>query len=223
MRRLFVIATALLGCVLPGPPAQAAPTAVALWHLDEKSGTRMVDRSGHGNDGRIDKVTLGLQGFKGGAYGFDGRASLVTIPDDRSLDPGTAPITISAYLQVPSSLGLGDYNVIQKGTATARGGAYKLEIAGFAGQLGRPDCAFNGVAGKARVVGNRAISDSRWHRVQCVLTASSISLFVDGVQQQRVPNSIGSVSNSSAVTVGGKPNKTHFYRGNLDEVTITIG
>jgi hypothetical protein len=34
---------------------------------------------------------------------------------------------------------------------------------------------------------------------------------------------VGSIANSVAVTIGGKPNDTHFYQGRADEVSITIG
>jgi hypothetical protein len=57
----------------------------------------------------------------------------VRVPDPSgALNPGSALLTISVYLKVAANLVAGDYNVVQKGQASATGGAYKLEIFGKA-------------------------------------------------------------------------------------------
>lgn len=209
-------------------PASAAAGVAALWHLDEAPGsTTMVDSSGNGHDGTISPdVVLGVPGFSGTAYEFTGSNPIVRVPDPSgSLNPGTAPLTLSAYLKVPSSLGAGDYNVLQKGQATASGGAYKLEIVGqiTSARFGYPDCAFNSPGVKQRVYGPRAINDGAWHLVECHLTADAVYASVDSVNGKVLPRKVGSIANTVDVTLGGKPNNTHYFQGVADEVSISIG
>lgn len=203
-------------------------TVVALWHMDEQPGaTTMVDSSGYGHNGVIGNgVTLGQPGYLGTAYSFTGTGpGLVRVPTDTSLNPGSAPIAISAYLKVSSSLAAGDYNAVQKGTATATGGSYKLEVYGVStsAKFGFPDCAFNSPGGKNRVYGPRSIADGTWHHVVCHLTATQAYVTVDDVSGKVASRTATTISNTSDVTVGGKPTQTHYLWGDLDEVSITIG
>lgn len=221
---------ALVGSVgalsLAASPAAASPTTAALWHMDEPAGTRtMVDFSGWHNDGSVPAgVTAGIAGAAGSAYHFDGR-SLVRVPHDASLNPGTAPITISAWIRVPASLGKGDYNVVQKGVATTTGGAYKLEIhASTTRKFGFPACAFNGpTTAKNRVYGPVRVNDGKWHRVECHLTATQAYAVVDGQSGPVAKRAVSSISNTTDVTLGGKPTNKHYFVGDLDEVSIRIG
>jgi Concanavalin A-like lectin/glucanases superfamily len=221
------VLTGLTVAAPAGTAAAASPVRVALWHMDERAGaTRMIDSSGRGNDGKIGtSVVTGAPGMIGSAYQFDGSSAIVTVPDAPSLNPGSAALQIDADIKVPANLGVGDYNVLEKGTAAAAGGAYKLEIHGLNDrQFAFPDCAFNGPGqGKTVVYGPRKINDGVWHRVTCVLTATEAWLAIDGVSGPTKPNRVGSIANHSVLTIGGKPNGTHFFRGSLDEVVITVG
>lgn len=231
------MAAAALIAIAPSATAdQIAPTVVALWHMDEPEGlSTMVDSSGFGNDGRVSSDVLqGVSGVLGTAYAFTGSAAIVNVPDGTgSLNPGTSPLLVSASLNVPTDLTAGDYNIIQKGTATAQGGAYKLEV--FAPtsrknpKWGYPDCAANtsatatDVAHKDRAYGPQRINDGLWHVVQCHLTETQLYVTVDDVKGTAVTRTVGAISNSVGVTLGGKPTNTHYFRGMLDEVSITIG
>jgi len=68
---------ALLGLVVIALPAHAVPTTVAHWAMDEAAGTVMNDSSGFGNSGMLQNVTLGVPGFTGTGYGFNGTSSLL--------------------------------------------------------------------------------------------------------------------------------------------------
>ncbi|WP_441970726.1 LamG-like jellyroll fold domain-containing protein [Pedococcus sp. 2YAF34] len=222
-------ATGVLALVgLATAPAFASPGVTAMWHLDESAGsTTMVDSSGGGHDGTISSgVRVGLPGVLGSAYGFSGSGSIVRVPDPTgALNPGRAPLTISAYLQVPADLKSGDYNVLEKGQATATGGAYKLEIAGksSSSKFGYPDCAFNYPGGKQRVYGPKAINDGKWHLVECHLTTDTVYASVDSVRGPALKRTVTSIANTVDLTIGGKPNNSHYFRGLADEITIQIG
>jgi hypothetical protein len=207
--------------------ATTTATTVAHWQMDEPPGAAtMADSSGHGHDGAISDVTLGLAGRSdgSGAYHFDG-GSMVRVPHDAELNPGTAPITISAWIRVPANLRTGDYNVIQKGTATASGGAYKLEVFGKSGKkFGFPACAFNGpTKAKNRVYGPVTIADGQWHHVECHLTATQAYAVVDGRSGPVAKRVVPSIANSTDLTIGGKPTDVHHFIGDLDEVSVSIG
>ncbi|HYO32544.1 MAG TPA: LamG-like jellyroll fold domain-containing protein [Nocardioidaceae bacterium] len=215
---------------------ESVPTVVALWHMEELEGTpTATDASGFGNDGVVSPdVVQGIDGYQGQGYEFTGPAPIVKVPNGKgSLNPGASPLLISARLKVPADLVPGDYNVIQKGTATAKGGAYKLEM--FAPlaltnkKWGFPRCAVNSSATatdikrKNHAYGPYRINDGQWHLVECRLTATSLTVIVDGDSGATVPRTVGPISNSVGLTLGGKPNNTHYFNGALDEASITIG
>jgi len=223
-----VAATLALTALASTAPAFAATTVAAMWHLDESAGaTRMVDTSGGGHDGMISSdVVLGAPGLRGSAYDFNGRGAIVRVPDPNgALNPGRAALTISAALKVPVSLTAGDYNVLEKGQATATGGAYKLEIVGktSSAKFGYPACAFNSSGAKQRVYGPQAVNDGTWHLVECHLTADKVYTSVDGRTGKVLSRTVGSIANTVDLTLGGKPDNTHYFKGLADEVSISIG
>lgn len=186
----------------------------------------MVDSVGTHNGVITGSITLGVTpAVSGTGYEFTGANPIVKVPSTDDLNPYLNPLMISAWLDVPSTLGAGDYNVLQKGTATAIGGAYKMEIVGTTGaKFGYPDCAFNSPGGyKNRVYGPIKINDDTWHEVQCHLTATQAYVTVDGVSGKPIARTVGSIANTVGLTLGGKPNNTHYFNGRVDEVSITIG
>lgn len=226
---LLAVATAVSAAVpaTAAGSALAGPTVVAQWHLDEQPGaTVMADSSGFGHSGMIGSdVVLGVPGVFGTAYSFTGGQPIVRVPTSDDLNPHSLPLTISAYLNVSATLTAGDYNVIQKGQATTTGGAYKLEVFGQTTQkFGYPDCAFNSPGGfNNRVYGPTRINDGAWHHVECHLTDTQAYVTVDGSKGPAAARVVGSIANSTDLTLGGKPNDTHFFSGRADEVSITIG
>lgn len=241
-RRLFVVGTATAMALVGLSYAPSAngqepvPTVVALWHMEEDEGTSTAaDASGNGNDGTVSPdVVQGIDGYLGNGFEFTGPAPIVKVPNGTgSLNPGASPLLISARLKVPAGLAPGDYNVIQKGTATAKGGAYKLEM--FAPlsvsnkKYGFPRCAVNtsatatDIKRKNSAYGPYRIDDGQWHLVECQLTATTLTVTVDGASGVKVARTVGPISNSVGLTLGGKPNNSHYFNGALDEASITIG
>ena len=87
----------------PTPTIQPAPTqgVVSLWHMDETSGTTMVDSVGT-NHGTLHSVTTGLPGFLGSAYGFNGVAGYVSVPSSGSLNPGSSNFSFTVHIKTTS-------------------------------------------------------------------------------------------------------------------------
>lgn len=101
---------------------------VARWKLDETSGTTAIDSSGSGNDGTMnDGLSAGANGINGrvkNGLSFDGVNDDITIPDDNTLDVGTADFTVSTWFKSTSSKT--QQTVVGKGRSGSNGIRYML-------------------------------------------------------------------------------------------------
>jgi hypothetical protein len=200
--------------VVGAQPAFAA--TVGLWHMDESSG-QMVDSSGSSNHGTLQNITRVSPGYngRGRAYSFNGSNSRVVIKNSSSLNPGAKTITITAHVRFSSRppASVGDYDLVRKGS-----GIYKMEILGS----GQGFCRFQGSSGTLSVKGGPDLSDDRWHTIVCTKTSSGIRLTVDGSSTSK-GGSVGSISSGAPLILGGKPNASgDWYKGVMDEVSISI-
>ena len=67
---------------------QTQPGLVALWHMDETSGTTMADAVG-GHTGTLHSVSLGRRRLRSGtAYAFTGARATSSVPTKADLNPG---------------------------------------------------------------------------------------------------------------------------------------
>src|SRR5439155_12704584 len=122
--RKFIAAAAALTVAFSAHAASAA--TVALWHMDETSGSTMRDSVG-ANNGTLKNVALGKSGFLHSAYGFNGSSSIVTVPSSSALNPGSADFSFLVHVKF-SKLPPTDYDLLRKGLSSTAGGDYKLEI-----------------------------------------------------------------------------------------------
>lgn len=199
-------------------PVHAAPTVVALWHMDETSGTTAFDSSGNANDGTLTNIAFVTPGFDGtgGAYSFNGTSRVVTA-NAASLNPGTANISLTAHINTTVLPGaVGDYDLIRKKMSAQ---IYKMEII----KTGQGYCQFKGTVANGVVKGGPNLVDGLWHTIVCSKTSTGISLVVDGVTVATKTITVGSISNTIGVYLGRKPDGTDAYTGLMDEVSITIG
>jgi Concanavalin A-like lectin/glucanases superfamily len=221
---LTVAATALvLGMTVP---AQAA-TPAALWHMDDPPGSQMRDSAGSNDGTALGTVVQGVQpSVSGTAYSFAGARALVDVPDDESLDPGTAPVTLTAHVNLtvapPSQK---DYDLIRKGLGST-GADYKMEIKTVNG-LPQVLCLFQGTIGNVlKKSGARTppLTNGRWHTLRCTKTDSYVQVFIDGVSFGKNSHAAGSISNSEHLLIGARTRSGgDQYQGLMDEVEIDIG
>jgi hypothetical protein len=223
MRRMGLVVAIAAGVV--GVPVQASAATVAVWHMDDTSGTVMTDSAGT-NTGTLVNVQTGVPGHSGTAFRFDGTDSYASVPSTSALNPGTSPITFTAYVRyttTPPSGSTTDYDVLRKGTASDSAQFYKLEIRSD----NRAVCRFVGSqtssTGLLIHTGPR-LNDGRWHSLTCKKTSSRIKLIVDGTTYSKT-GTVGSIANSGPLTLGAKPGNRFmdFYDGDLDEVSVSIG
>jgi hypothetical protein len=213
---MFTAGIALaVGLQLDVDPASAEAQLIAHWKMNEASGSVMRDSIAD-HDGSLHSVQLGVSGFKGTAYGFNGSSSYVSVPSS-GLNPGSAKITITIHLKATSTPATPDWDLIRKGYYETSGGEYKVEYQ----PSGQASCGFKGSSGYAELMAGPALDDGDWHTVRCVKTSSTIQLLVDGTTYSKSAN-VGSISNSERVVIGARPG-SEYFRGSLDQASIRFG
>ena len=191
---------------------------VAFWHMNETSSTDMNDSAG-GHTGTLSQVALGVPGFAGTAFGFNGRTSYVSVPSAADLNPGTANIVLTLHLKTTDVPGLPprDADLIRKGAYAPRTSEYKVELQ----HSGQASCGFEGSAGYGELIAGPRLNNGKWHKVQCIKAPTAIELVVDGKTFAR-PANVGSISNTAPMVIGSRPGGD-WYSGDLDELRIQIG
>ncbi len=230
--RLGAVATAMALGALAQPVTAASVTHD--YEMNEARGATgagaMKDTGATRVDGDIgSEVTTGVwySGAKAYRFGYlkpntppAHPQHLVTIPDDPSVDPGTAAYSIEIRYRTTHAFG----NLIQKGQATTRGGQIKIQL-----PKGRPTCYFKGSSGRVGTGGPAAIDDGQWHVLLCTRTASAVELYVDGKRVGRKNGVSGDIDNTYPMSVGGKPScdqvkvTCDYFAGDVDYVRLTKG
>jgi PKD repeat protein len=212
----LALVLAVVGAVALAPPARAVATrTVAFYSMDETAGqTVLRDSSGNGRNGTIGAdVTLGAvyQGATGHRYAthlpsdgaFPGHVDRV--PHTSDFNPEAGDFSIEIRLRTTYQFG----NIVQKGQGSNPGGYWKLE-----NPEGLPRCLFRGAEGSSRTgYAVTPINDGQWHTIRCNRTSSYVEMLIDGVRQSRLNGTTGTISNTTALSIGGK--------GNCDGTTVT--
>lgn len=204
---LFAVASAA------GAPARASAAGFGgSWQFNEKSGSAL-DSSGNGNSGTLHGGIIRT----GTSYRFDGWSGYVSVPDSSSLDPGSGNLALTVKFTLdgnPVPTG-NDYDLARKGLGSTSGGDYKAEVL----DSGKGFCHFRGSQHSADLTGGSGLG-SGTHTLKCVKTSSSVSLLVDGSVKTSKSITVGSIANSSGVSLGAKPGDD-FTHGYIDYVTIS--
>jgi hypothetical protein len=210
---------ATLTALLAVPAAAPAATPVSVWHMNEISGSTMVD-SVNGLNGSASNVTFGVPAIFGRGYSFNGSSSIVTVPHNGFHNvPSSTTFTVTAYLRYPDppSPEVFDFDLVRKGLSSTSGGHWKMEI--YAND--KAYCQFRGSSGSKTINTGPVLSDNRWHVISCVKRNSSLSLVVDGVSYTSNVT-IGRISNTARLTVGAKSTGGDWFKGVIDEVSISL-
>ena len=207
------------------PAAATATGADDLWHLDETSGTTMVDSGRTPHPGTVHNVALGQAGdpgFPGTSYGFDGASSFVSIPDAPDLNAVARDVHIAFSLKTSTVPAQPDYDLFRKGQYP--GTEYKLELQ----PNGQLSCEFRTLQADGTIRGYTiqpavALHDGRWHRLTCAKVGGKMTVTIDGTAFTK--NITGSISNGYAMIIGAYSAKGggDYFQGLLDEVSFRTG
>ena len=208
---------------------------VGLWHMDEGSGTTIIDSSGTGNGGELKGGTswIGEDGGQwnsrddinfsnGDCLNFDGNNDYVEIKDDASLRI-SKDLTLVAWVKTSDSSG----DIISKFkdfSGTARDDSYKLYVSsGNASFLIQTNTGSS--PNHERVTGT-SINDNKWHHVVGTFDGSTLRIYVDGKEENSTSYS-GTIATGSGsdLFIGAEDyGNSPYYQDNLeciiDEVRI---
>jgi len=194
-------------------PGTAYAALVADWEMDDVGSppSTMVDSSGGGHDGQPSGGVVG----DGSTYTFDGTGVVeIADPDGTTLNPDGQDIAITAsisFSQRPSK----DYDILRKKPAGVKGMQYRMEIM----STGKAKCFFTGDQGNAAITAKQVLSDGQFHTITCTKTSSTIGVTVDAkVKTKNVV--IGSIVNSTDISIGAKLPSGDNFVGSMDYVTI---
>jgi hypothetical protein len=197
----------------------ASPTA--LWHMDETSGSVAKDATGNGYDGTIHNVALGVPGVLNTGFEFNGTSSRVLVKDAPGLRAGDHDLIVTlsiAFTAVP----VDDYDLIRKGLSSSSGGDWKIEILPRNGAA-RAYCYWKGSLGSGGKLAGPNLADGRYHKVTCEKHATTVALIVDGTRYSAT-KTIGRIDNTAQLSIGAKAGTGgDWYKGRMDEVSVTIG
>jgi hypothetical protein len=187
--------------------------------MNEAAGaTTMADSSGNGNTGTLHNVTAGVTGKVGKAYSFGGSTvkSYVEVPDSPSLNPNASKINISLWLNTTTLPNSGDFDLVRKGDFP--GQEYKVELL----PGGIINCEVFGASAHVILHGGSGLGDGKWHHINCIAGPTGEKLELGGKVVASSTKIAGSISNTTPVEIGAHPG-SDWYKGKLDEVSITIG
>ncbi len=223
MKGTVVLSATVVLVLLMAAPSYAGILllAGADWQMNETSG-QMIDSFGNGNNGTPTDVRQ-----TGSRYVFNGSTSYVAVPDSDSLDPLEKDITLRARVMLTDApMDDDSYDIVRKGLAGRPGGQYKMEIKRTAADptVGKLNCLFEGSGGTVNKVSRRDIVDGNWHTLECIKTADSVVVRVDGRRGSTKAGSAGSISNPTNVLVGAKTALPFddMFDGKMDFVSIDI-
>jgi hypothetical protein len=235
---LLCIALATSGAAAIGGPAASAagpvPVVTMNLQLNEPFGSTVAhDSSGMGHDGAIGShITMNgsyadWDRHSPSAHIYYGAAHLIVVDDapDASLDPGAGNFSVEFRYRTTDKFG----NVLQKGQARTVGGQVK-----FQQPQGYLSCMFKSPTGRASIKSTMPLNDGQWHVIRCDRTPTDVTLYVDGVYNNRIRHTTGTIDNNFPWTLGGKidcdtsdptvgADSCDYFPGDIDYLTLTKG
>jgi hypothetical protein len=189
---------------------------VALWHLDEASGTSgngsVLDKSGQANNGAPTSVTFGALGKLANSAQFNGSTSNICMPGTASLNLSTA-LTMSAWIQTSST----SHEIIIEKFGNSNEGGYGMFVDSgnqiwFTTQAGLWDDF------KSNVYANLSTG---WHHVAATFDGISKTIYIDGSLNISEPYVASITTNTGEICMGyNHSSNGAWFTGNIDEVAI---
>ncbi|MGH8932801.1 MAG: BTAD domain-containing putative transcriptional regulator [Egibacteraceae bacterium] len=224
------------------PRQQAGVVVVYDFDQGIDAGTRgnrvIVDATGHGHTGaivsaQVSDITVIVRSGEDKALQFPAPCTpsptvtcplaIIESPNAPGLNPGTQNFSYGADVLLQPTQISADSNIMQKGVAKGGGSQWKLRIEDTADA--KPSCVVVGKGSIAiyKAISNVSIADGIWHNLRCVKSATTLTIYVDSINQGQVTLPAGlAVENDSPMRMGGKNvsqnNDNNQFFGALDNV-----
>ena len=192
---------------------------VLLMHMNEASGTTIVDSSGSGNNGTYNGALLSQNGKLSTSIGFDGADDSIQIPSSSGdeLDI-TSDLTVSAWLKWKGPSDPPDIyypRILEKSYQTS----YMFSL--------RPDDATRLSVwienGERASTPSGSLSLNEWHHAAFTFddAANTVKIYIDGIQQGSGSYTGSITGSSNDVYIGRYPQSAvAFWNGTMDEVAV---
>ena len=188
---------------------------VVCYDFDEGSGTVLKDKSGKGNDGKINGAKY-VKGRYGTALEFDGKDDCVDCGNNDSLNMPGREITIALWMRTDHRKN-GAYRLISKKATYTDNEGYELTF-----RSGGCVVEMSG-SGPTFVIGRKKGLNASWHHIVGTIrdTGTDIEgvIYADGKEIGR-QSTAAFASGENHLCIGcSKPGMGHF-KGTIDEVRI---
>jgi Concanavalin A-like lectin/glucanases superfamily len=191
-------------------PARAATSRlVASFGFDERSGSRAVDRSGAGNDGRITGARRVRSGRHGRALAFEHVGDHVTVKASSSLDL-TKGMTLAAWVRPATSARTWRAAIVKRG-----GGGLAYGLYANRGRAAARMGAAAGVRARGGVV--RA---GRWSHLAATYDGKVLRVYVNGVLESTKRMSGAIAGADGPLIIGGNGVGGEGFKGRIDDVRV---
>jgi chitodextrinase len=184
---------------------------VAAYSFDEASGATVRDSSGWANTGTISGATR-VPGKFGSALEFDGKTSLVTVPDSNSLDLTTG-MTLEAWVK-PDLVGSWETLLFKEQPNNLAYGLYGSTNTGV------PNAQVFSAGNATQVNGPAALPINAWSHVAATYDGANLRIFVDGVQVSSTPLTGPITTSAGVLHMGSNSVWNERFAGLMDEVRI---
>ncbi len=193
--------------------AQVPAGLVAAYSFDAGTGTTAADASGNGNAGTLANATWTTSGKYGGALTFNGTSSMVSVPDNATLDL-TNGMTLSAWVYPTASSAAWRTVMLKENTSNL---VYALYATGDTTVPQGMRVVSNATKAAA---GPSALPVNTWSYLAATYDGSNLRLYVNGTLTTTTA-ATGSMSNSSLpLRIGGNAIWGEYFTGRIDEVRV---
>ncbi|NQU43547.1 DUF2341 domain-containing protein, partial [bacterium] len=178
-----------------------------VWHMGDAN-----DATVNANNGASTGDVYATTGQIGDGLAFDGSGDYVTVSDDDSLDLGTGPFTVSAWIK-KSDLGIR--------IVAAKSNGYLDNM--WSWGWGNDDISFRRGYTNYYYSEDGSLSQDTWHHVAFAMDGTYGTPYVDGEVSSGTYNLTGmqSLTNTEDLLIGRRSLDTyHIYNGMVDELRI---
>ncbi len=190
---------------------------VALWSMDEGSGTLLVDSSGRGNHGNLRGGATWVTGKKNLALSLSGGTTqYASVPNAPSLNI-TSSITLAAWI-APSKKAT--QRVITKAVQSASDG-YELSLSSGQQVFVRFNQKTNADTYRLNSTALHPIDGATWMHVAATYDGSRIRMYINGVlTDSGAVQTFSILTNTDSLYIGKQKDNINFYGGKIDDARI---
>jgi hypothetical protein len=165
------------------------------------------------------QISTAQSKFGGASIAFDGNGDYLTIPYSSTFSMAAQNFTFETWLYISTSFTSGAQNIWSQRGATP--GGLSIRIVGTAGGPVLSVLAETAVA----INGSAVLPAAQWLFVSVIKTGSTMTSWIDGVQDATATNpNINAIGSTNNIRIGARQDfNSEFLSGYLDEVRLTIG